>query len=174
MRLISSSFNKISVDKKKELTRDTSLTTDMKIIDIKKEKSSLFKDEDLLEFHFQFTIDYAPDFALIIFEGKLVLLMDKSEEISVNQIIDDWKEKNLNNTLKIHLLQMVFSRCSLKAMQLEEFVNLPTHIPITPKITNPEAPGNEENKEGKESTNSENKEKTEDTNSEKTEEKETE
>jgi hypothetical protein len=170
MRLISSSFNKISVDKKKELTRDTSLTTDMKIIDIKKEKSSLFKDEDLLEFHFQFTIDYAPDFALIIFEGKLVLLMDKSEEISVNQIIDDWKEKNLDNTLKIHLLQMVFSRCSLKAMQLEEFVNLPTHIPITPKITNPETIGNEKTEEKTESK-EENKK---DTNSEKTEEKETE
>tara|TARA_Y100000310_G_C20661844_1_gene805229 strand:- start:1406 stop:1900 length:495 start_codon:yes stop_codon:yes gene_type:complete len=147
MRLISSSFSKISVDKKKEITRGVSLSTDMKVLNIKKEKSPLFKDEDLLEFEFKFTIDYTPDFATLIFEGKLILLMDKSEEISLNQIIEDWKEKKLDNTLKIHLLQMVFSRCSLKAMQLEEFVNLPTHIPITPNIQNPEDTGKTQKEE---------------------------
>ena len=42
--------------------------------------------------------------------------------------------KKVEEELRLPLMNIIFARCNLKAMELEEAVNLPFHIP-TPKFT---------------------------------------
>ncbi len=134
MRVISCIFDTISVEKKKELGKDATVNTDMKILDIKPASFEMFNNNSL-SVNFQFKINYKPNYANIFFEGKLIILMDENEDKFMESILDNWKKKIVIDDFQIPLLQIIFSKCCIKALLLEEFVNLPTHIQTVPKIS---------------------------------------
>ena len=56
----------------------------------------------------------------------------------------DWKKKKFNHPVKLPLFNFIMEKCNLKALQLEEEVSLPFHIPM-PKLApapNQENPAN--------------------------------
>jgi len=134
MRVISCIFDTISVEKKKELGKDATVNTDMKILDIKPASFEMFNNNSL-SVNFQFKINYKPDYANLLFEGKLIILMDENEDKFMESVLDNWKKKIVIEDFQIPLLQIIFSKCCVKALLLEEFVNLPTHIQTVPKIS---------------------------------------
>tara|TARA_Y100000310_G_C20519388_1_gene732890 strand:- start:429 stop:866 length:438 start_codon:yes stop_codon:yes gene_type:complete len=134
MRVIGFNYTKISVEKKKEIDGKVEIKTDVQVKDIKKSKNDLFKELDTLAVDYEFKIDYEPGFAEVNFNGKIIFLMEEVDKESTKKIMDSWKTKQILPELRIPLLNMVFERCNLKALQLEEYTGLPPHFP-TPKFS---------------------------------------
>ena len=134
MKVLAFSFDHISAEKKKEIDKETSMNTDMNIIDIRKHNSDMFKGQELLTIDYKFTIDYSKDYASVFFKGKITLLMEKSEKELINSILKEWESKKIFEDFNIPLFQIIFSKCSLKALQLEDYLNIPTHLPLIPKV----------------------------------------
>jgi len=134
MRVIGFSFKKISIKKNKEIGKEINIDTDIQIKDIQKKTTDLLKNQDILNIDYEFKISYLPDFADILFNGNVAILMEKDDEELMKKIIKNWKSKKVEDDLKLPLLNIIFARCNLKAMELEEAVNLPFHIP-TPQFS---------------------------------------
>lgn len=147
MKVISFSFDKISAERLKNLKLPINVNTDMKIIDVEKSKIDLFENKDVLSFDYQFTITYNEDAAKLFFEGKLTLLMDdKNDKELIKKTIEDWKSKKISQELNISLLKIIFNKCNTKALLMEEFINLPSHIPGPQFSKNEESSENSDNK----------------------------
>ncbi|MEM3074357.1 MAG: hypothetical protein QW727_00210 [Candidatus Pacearchaeota archaeon] len=130
MRVIGFTFKKILVEKNKEIINKVNIQTDMKIKDIRKGKSDLFKNNETILVEYDFKIEYQPDFARILFEGGLVFLIDdKNDEDLIKEVLSQWKDKKIHEEFLRITLQLVFNKCSIKALLLEDYLNLPPHLP---------------------------------------------
>ena len=127
MRVIGFNFKKISIEKFKEINNSLKINLDINIIDIKKTKIDLFKNQEIFSFDYEYKINYEPDFAILNFLGSLHIIID-DKELSKN-IELDWKSKDINIKQKININNIILSRCNLKALQLEEEAGLPLHTP---------------------------------------------
>lgn len=145
MRVVGFSYKKISVEKKKEINGKVEIKTDIQVNEIKKSKNDLFKGLDTLIVNYDFKIDYSPGFAELVFGGTIVLLMEKEDDELTKKIMDEWKGKKILPELRVPLLNIVFERCNLKALQLEEYANLPAHLP-TPRFSQESQENKEKNK----------------------------
>ena len=140
MKVVGFSYKKISAEKKKEISKSMNINTDMKILDLKEGKLSQFGDKKSLSVDYQFQIDWQPDFATLLFEGSIIFLLDEeNDEELFKKTMAQWKTKKLPEDLGTNLLRIIFSRCNLKALQLEEYLGLPPHVP-SPQFSKDENP----------------------------------
>ena len=56
------------------------------------------------------------------------------EKKLAKEILKEWKSKKIEETLKVQLLNFIISKVSIKALELEEDLDLPYHLPF-PKIS---------------------------------------
>ncbi|MFQ5531440.1 MAG: hypothetical protein ACE5ES_02385 [Candidatus Nanoarchaeia archaeon] len=126
MKLIGFNFTKISAEKKGDLIKDLKISNDIDITEIKKTKSEIFKeDEDLLEINFKYLINYDPNIAKIILEGTLLIAVKPKES---KEILKSWKNKKMSDEFKFSLFNIILRKSGVKALSLEEEMNLPYHI----------------------------------------------
>jgi len=130
MKVVGSNFSKISGERKGLISRELKINTNIEIKDVKKQTVNVFKDQEVFAFEYEFKIDYG-EFGRLDFKGNILILFD--EKSIVKELEENWKDKKLVESLKMPLMNIVFSRCNLKAMQLEEDLGLPIHLP-QPKI----------------------------------------
>ena len=138
MKIIGGNFKKISIKKYKEITHPIKINTNIEIKDVRKTELDLFKGKDLFTFDYLFRIVYEPDFAEIEFDGGLLVLIE--DPAILKEVIKEWKNKQVPEDIKFVLMNIIFGKCNLKALQLEEDLGLPAHLP-SPKITKPEQQG---------------------------------
>ena len=128
MRIAGFNFKKISVEKLAEKVEELKINTKIDVLDIKSIKSDFVKTKDeLLGVDFKYTVDYDPDFAKIEFMGSIVLAMDFREG---KEIIKQWKDKQMPNNFKVNLFNIILRKSNIKALELEDEINLPLHIPF--------------------------------------------
>ena len=48
--------------------------------------------------------------------------------IKFNKVLEGWKEKNLPDDFRLSIFNLILKKSSLKALQLEEELNIPLHI----------------------------------------------
>jgi len=132
MRIIGFSFKKISAERKKPLKGKIDIKTSLEITDI--EKDSVEIAGDILKFHYKYSIKHEPDFSEIVFEGSVLVVPDKPEDIKI--VIKEWKKKKISEDLRLLIYNFIISKCNLKALQFEEEFGLPSHIPL-PRLTKP-------------------------------------
>lgn len=128
MPIISFTFDKIDVTKKKVLEAPLKVKTSIKIKDLKEEELTLAsgKKDNLLKFFFQYMVDYQPSQAAVVLEGTL-LYANKKEEIE--SVMKEWKKsKKFSIEITKEVLNNIFMRCNIKALTFEQEVNLPPHI----------------------------------------------
>jgi hypothetical protein len=131
MQVIGFNFKKISSERKKEKIEDKlEVKSNIEIENIDKEKVDLLKEEDILRFNFSFKIDYHPDFASLEFKGFALIILDPEQS---KRILKSWKEKKVPDEIRIPLFNLILTKCNLRALQLEEELGLPTHVPL-PRI----------------------------------------
>ncbi len=128
MRFAGLNFSKINIEKKENMTKDIKVDTKINVSDIKKtDVKDIQIKEDFIVAKFSYNIDYKPDFAKIIFEGDVLFTMNSKES---KKILDEWKKNKIEKDFQFLLFNIIIRKSNLKALQLEEDLNIPLHIPF--------------------------------------------
>lgn len=134
MKLIGLVFNKIEVEKTKDLVKQVKINSNIDVEEITQEKNidllKNIKDQEAVKFDFNFSVKYQPDFAHINFKGNILTILEKSES---KTLFKAWKKKNIPDEIRIPLFNFILTKCNLKAFQFVDEFNLPPHIPL-PKV----------------------------------------
>ncbi|MEK6927993.1 MAG: hypothetical protein AABX11_06185 [Nanoarchaeota archaeon] len=140
MQVIGFNFTKISSQREREV-KNASISTNIQFKDVLKDEVALLKDKETVRVDFGFTIDYnnkdakekskdSKSQAQIEFEGNILLLVSDEES---KELLKSWKKKELPQQFKLFLFNFILGKCSIKALSLEEELNLPLHMPL-PKL----------------------------------------
>ncbi len=130
-QIIGFNLTKIFVEREKEIKGQIGIRYNIQIPEAKKEALSISKDKDVLSFDFKFTINYEPKMAGILFEGNVLLLAEPKES---KEILKGWKKKEELRDARLLIYNTILTKCSVKALELEDDLNLPSHLPL-PKLT---------------------------------------
>lgn len=130
MKIIGFGFKKITAERKKEIQGKLEIKSNLQIEEI--EKGNIDIAGDILKFNYLYSVNYEPEFAEISFNGFVLALPNKTDDIK--KILKEWKKKKLSEEIRIFIFNFIMSKCNLKALQLEEDFALPPHIPL-PRLT---------------------------------------
>lgn len=135
MKLIGFNYKKISVEKHKEVEQGFKINTSINITNLEKREVDIFKGQDTIHFEYSINIKYEKGFADLTFEGSIFILFNNNKDYK--QILKEWQnDKKIPEKIKIDLFNIIMARCNLKALELEEDFNLPSHIPF-PRLVPP-------------------------------------
>lgn len=130
MRVVGFQLKKISADKKVNII-EKKPGTSIEFIDLDKEKSDIFKENELLKITYKYAVVYGENEKEseggIEIIGHIILSVDKDES---KDILKAWKKKKLPEVLNINLFNIILKRCTPKAVFLEDEVGLPIHTPM--------------------------------------------
>jgi hypothetical protein len=128
MKIIGFNFNKINIEKLSNKAENLKINTNINISEINEIKSDIFNaKEELIQVKFLYNINYDPDFAKIEFKGDILLAIEQKE---AKKILKQWKNKEMSENIKTMLFNVILRKSNLKALQLEDEINLPLHIPL--------------------------------------------
>ena len=128
MRLVGFDFKKISVERFKDNVEELKFNTKVDISSIDTIKSELFKSkEELLKVEFVFSVMYEPEFAKIELIGNLILAV---EPRVAREVLRGWKDKQTSDEFRIFMFNIILRKSNIKALQLEDELGLPAHIPL--------------------------------------------
>jgi hypothetical protein len=134
MQVIGFNFEKISAERKKTPEGKIEIKSNINIKSITQDKVELIKDKDVLKFGFEFSVDYTPGIAELKFEGSVLIIFEKDK---TKDILKKWKTKKISDEIRLPLYNMILTKSNLKALQLEEELGLPTHVPM-PRLAPPQ------------------------------------
>ena len=140
MQIIGFGFTKITAFKLETFNRTSAnINTTMEFTDVKKEEIKILKDNNEgLKLNFKLSIDYTPQDSdkkqekqdkqgEISFEGYLIVSVTKEESKNIQK---SYKKKQMSPALLTPLYNFLLRKCAPKAMDLEDEIGLPLHIPI--------------------------------------------
>jgi len=128
MKLMGFNFRKINVEKMSDSLKDLKINTKIDIAEINKVKADFYQGkEEMMGIRFSYEVDYAPNIAKIEFEGTILLGVEPK---IAKEVLKQWENKNMPEDFRIPLFNIILKKSNLKAMQLEEELNLPLHVPL--------------------------------------------
>lgn len=128
MKLIGFNLNKINIEKLKDSMEDLKINTNINLSEIKPVKADFFKSkEELIGVTFVYTLNYEPDLAKIEFKGNLVLAIDSKLN---KEVLKQWEDKKIPEDFRITIFNLILRKTSVRALQLEEEMNLPLHLAL--------------------------------------------
>jgi len=128
MKIIGFNFNKICIEKLSDKLKELKINTNIDIKRVKQLKQDLFQTkEEVLEVKFGYEVDYSPDIAKISLSGNIVLLVDSK---TTKKFLKEWKNKKVPEEYKLTIFNVIMKKSNLKAIQLEDEMNLPLHISL--------------------------------------------
>ncbi len=144
MQLIGFNLKKVSASRSPDFKRG-SINTNIEFSDVIKEKLDLLKDTEALKIAFIFSILYSEkemnpenqeknqetksekSQGEVTFEGDILFSANKEE---AKEITKSWKKKQIPEQFRLPMINFILKKCSVKALSLEEDLNLPSHIPF--------------------------------------------
>jgi len=145
MRIIGLTLSKISVEQKEPIKDKLEIKAGLNISDIKKETLGL-SDKNSLRIEFVYTVDYNPGVAYVEIKGA-ILTVDEQDESK--NILKDWETKKIVDSVRIPLFNFIMNKCNIKAIQLEDELGLPLHIPMPKLGARPQEDPAKDNKDKK-------------------------
>ena len=128
MKFIGFNFTKINVEKFSESFKEVKINTHIDISSIEKVNSDLFgNNEETLVVKFSYLVEYSNNHAKIDLSGSVLVSMDK---LKSKEILKKWEEKKIQDDFRIPLFNIIFRKSNIKALELEDEMNLPLHIPL--------------------------------------------
>ena len=140
MRAMGFNFTKISIENIKDITKDLKINTEIDIQGIeptKPKNTPLKTKEDLLVVKFVYNINYDPDFVKINLEGRILFTLEPK---IAKEVVKQWKDKKMPDDFRLFLFNVILKKSTLKALQLEDELNIPLHIPL-PALKKPKDEG---------------------------------
>jgi len=132
MQIIGFGFTEISIKRKEKAQGQIQVKQNINIDELVKNKIS-FSDKESVKIDFTFSVDYNDKkFASVEIKGQVTLLPEKEE---LKQIMKSWKDKKLPEDIRTPIFNFIMTKGNIKALALEDELNLPLHIPF-PKIKN--------------------------------------
>jgi len=128
MKLVWFGFRKILGERLSNSLKDLKVKTSIKMDEIK-ENESINSDgkEMFLDVKFGYKIDYEPNVAKLEFTGIMTISVEAKKG---KEILKQWKKKDLSEEVNISFLNVVMNKSNVKALQLEEELNLPYHFSL--------------------------------------------
>jgi|SRR3989344_369863 len=131
MPIVGFNFTKLQAEKLNPIKEATKVNINSKlgIKQVSEEKLPTGKTQsDGLRFDFEFILEYNPKIANITIEGFIYYMEDPK---LMKEIIKNWKDKkDIPLDIKQLVLNTVILRSSIKALALEQEINIPPHIPF--------------------------------------------
>jgi len=128
MKIIGFNFNKVCIEKLAENLKNLKINSNIDIKNVTKLKQELFHTkEEVMEIKFEYGVDYSPDIAKISLSGNIILLIDSKTS---KKFIKEWKDKRIPEEYKLTIFNVIMKKSNLKAIQLEDEMNLPLHISL--------------------------------------------
>lgn len=139
MKVIGFNFTGISAQRRLSLAPNHSISTDIEFLNVEKDTLSSLGNLEAIKVEFKYLTSYTnegkkkdskdPE-ASITLEGMVLLSADKDES---KDLLKAWKKKELPGSFKINLFNLILRKCTLKALEIEDEINLPPHFAL-PKI----------------------------------------
>ena len=130
MRVIGFNFTKISIENLKQITKGFKINTEIDVPEIKSVnlKASPIKTKDEpIEVKFIYSVNYEPDFVKVRLEGNILFSIDSK---TAKEILKQWKSKKMPEDFRLLLFNVILKKSTLKALYLEDELNLPLHTPM--------------------------------------------
>ena len=137
--IINFNLKKIQVDRKKDILPNTNVEAknNLKIEDVQEKQLKPLTNDKALTFSFKFNVDYMPEVASVEMLGNITYMAD---EKLVKTVLAEWKKnKKINPKVSVGILNYILAKCNVRALHLEQEVNLPPHVPF-PRIAPKETP----------------------------------
>ena len=128
MKLVGFNFKKIAVERIGDTPKNPKVNTKLDISNIDSVDSPFFKGEEvLIKISFLYSIEYVPNIAKIELGGNILLSVEKDK---AKEILESWKENKLSEDFRLLIFNLVLKKANVKALELEEQMSLPLHIPM--------------------------------------------
>lgn len=126
MKIIGFDFTKMCAEKTGKNFSNLKIGNQINIKEISELKEELITNkESVLEVYFIYEVLYEEKIARVSFEGKMLVVVESK---LAKDIVKDWKAKKLQDSFRIPLFNAILRKAGLKALQLEEELNLPLHF----------------------------------------------
>ena len=126
MKLLGFNFTKIGIEKYKDSFKDLRLENNLDIIHISEVKQDVLRsDDEFLAVKFKYIIDYKPEIAKVEMEGTMVVSVESK---TAKDVLKKWKTKETSEEFRIPLFNIIFRKAGIKALELEDDMNLPLHM----------------------------------------------
>jgi len=126
MKILGFNYTKINVEKNKELSKDLKISNKIDVLGISEVKQDVLKSKDeVLAVKFSYSIEYSPGIASVNLEGTIMLSTDSE---MAKDVMKKWKNKETPEEFRIPLFNIIFRKAGLKALELEDEMNLPLHM----------------------------------------------
>jgi len=134
MKIMGFNFSKVSVEKKSDNFKDLKINTNIDILDVQPAKNDILKQkEEMIVIKFKYDVDFQKDVGKVDIEGNLIIVLDPKDS---KEVIKEWKDKKLSENIKTPVFNIILRKSTIKALELEDQMNLPLHtysIPIIKK-----------------------------------------
>ncbi|MBS3078963.1 hypothetical protein J4218_02475 [Candidatus Pacearchaeota archaeon] len=130
MKIVGFGLTSISGERKEGNGEKLTLNQNIEIMGISKEKVPI-SSEEVLNLKFLFSIKYSGDLGKVEIGGSVLIIPDKDESKEFQKAI---KEKSIPEKAKPILFNFIMTKCNIKALSLEDDLNLPYHVAL-PKLT---------------------------------------
>ena len=131
MQIIGFNLTKVSGERQEGFSGDLDLKQNLNIDEIKEDEIKISK-QKVLNVTFTFGLDYTENkLGNIEIKGKIVILPEKDE---MKIVLKKWETKELPDAFKLFVFNFILSKCNIKALQLEDELNLPPHVQL-PKLS---------------------------------------
>ncbi len=127
MTIVGFNLSKVLIERKDVFSGKISVKSGANITNIRKENITLMKDKETLRVDFDFHIFYEPQFARVEFKGFVLVV---EEPKNIKNMLNDWRTKKISPALQQEVFNLVLRKCNVRALSLEEELNLPTHFPF--------------------------------------------
>lgn len=128
MRLIGFNFTKLNAERLPNSPESIKFNTKINISSIEPLKSDLLKVKDeLIKVDFIYSVLYEPDFAKLELSGNILLSVEPK---IAREVLRGWKDKKTSEDFRIFIFNIILRKSNIKALQLEDELGLPPHIPL--------------------------------------------
>lgn len=127
MKFIGFNLNKVMAEKLSSNYKGVKINTKIDINGIDLIESVYLKEEGIVRVKFTYSIEYSQNAAKIEIAGDILLGAEKKQ---AQEIVDGWKDKKISEELRILIFNLILKKANVRALELEEQLNLPLHIPM--------------------------------------------
>jgi len=121
-------LEKVNIERFKDNPENLKYNTKIDISNIESLNSNFIKIKDeMIKISFKYNVTYEPEYAKLEIAGNLLLAVEPKLS---RDVLREWKDKKISEDFRLTILNIIIRKSSIKALQLEDELGLPPHLPF--------------------------------------------